>query len=635
MGEKVLVNFQPDGIRGEVDAGTSVLEAARLFGVNITGICGGKQVCGKCKVILNSKNSTVSPISFEEKSFLSEDELSEGVRLACMSSITGDTTIFIPVGSRVGSQRLQTEGRERDIKLAPLISKIQVKIPVSTISCQGSDEDLLKRVLFEKGFKDTIMGLDIARELPVNLRKNEHRVVVTLNKGKEIIDIEPDTKISPYYGLAVDIGTTKVACYLHDLKDGKLLQASSIMNPQIFYGEDILARVAHTLTSERGLEELHRIIIEGINQLINNLLDENEVSRNQIYEMTVVGNTVMHHLFLNITPEYLGVAPFSPSISGSMDIKARELNIEINPLGNVHMVPIIAGFVGSDCLAAILATGLYQKSSMNLLMDIGTNTEIVLSIGRDIHVCSCASGPAFEGAHIRNGMRASKGAIERARIDRTSWNVEYKTIDDGIAKGICGSGIVDLVAEMLRTGIIDSTGRIFTKNDNVKIRRRNGVSEFVVEFGENTITGKDIVITQKDIREIQKAKAAIYTGSSLLMKKNNVKPCEIDNIYIAGAFGNYLDPENMRTIGMFPDFTLDKIIGVGNAAGTGSRMVLLSEHIRNDAFTIKQNIKYTELAAESNFMNEYTTALNMPHQDLDLFPLTMNKLLKSDFKTNH
>jgi len=602
-----------------------------LFGVNITGICGGKQVCGKCKVIIDFKKNVISPVSPEEEGLLTQEELSDGVRLACMTLLKGNSTIFIPIGSRVGSQRLQTWGQEIDFDVAPLIRKISVRVPESTVSQQSSDADLLEKVLIEKGYKDPKFSLDIVRMLPTTLRKGGHRMMVTLNGEDEIIDLESGSAITPMFGLAVDIGTTKVACYLHDLENGELIEASSMMNPQIFYGEDILTRISHAFTYEEGLKDLHQTIVEGLNKLIENLLKARGISKNLLYEMTVVGNTVMHHLFLNITPRHLAAAPFSPSISGTMNIKARELGIGINPLGNVHMLPIVSGFVGSDCLAAILATGLQEKNAINLLLDVGTNTEIVLSVDRILNVCSCASGPAFEGAHIRNGMRASEGAIERAWIDVNTLDVEYTTIEEGMAKGICGSGVVDLIAEMLRTGILDKTGRIYAKPGNNRFRKRGGVSEFIVEFGSKTVTGNDIVITQKDVREIQKAKAAIYTGSSILLKKSKIKPEEIENVYIAGAFGNYMDPENIRTIGMFPDFTIDSIIGVGNAAGTGSRMVLLSKNVRDEAIKISQNINYVELAAEPNFMIEYTNALDIPHRNLNLFPLTMKKLSKTKF----
>ncbi len=632
MGRRIQVNFQPEGIHGEVDVGTSVLEAARLFGVDISGICGGKQVCGKCKVIIDFKKNVVSPVSPQEEGLLTQEELSEGVRLACMTLLKGNSTIFIPIGSRVGSQRLQTWGQEIDFDLMPLIKKISVRVPQSTVSQQSSDADLLEKVLIEEGFKNPKFSLDIVRMLPITLRKGSHRMIVTLNGENEIIDLESGSAITPMYGLAVDIGTTKVACYLHDLKNGELVESSSMMNPQIFYGEDILTRISHAFTYEKGLKDLHQTIVEGLNKLIEKLLGARGILKNHLYEMTVVGNTVMHHLFLDVTPRHLAVAPFSPSISGSLNIKARELGIGINPLGNIHMLPIVSGFVGSDCLAAILATGLQEKNGSNLLLDVGTNTEIVLSVDRTLNVCSCASGPAFEGAHIRNGMRASEGAIERAWIDVNTMDVEYTTIDRGKAKGICGSGVVDLIAEMLRAGIIDTTGRIYTKPSSNRFKERGGVSEFIVEFGSKTVTGNDIVITQKDVREIQKAKAAIYTGSSILLKKNFVKPDEIENVYVAGAFGNYLDPENIRTIGMFPDFAIDRIIGVGNAAGTGSRMVLLSKNVRDEAINLSKNINYIELAAEPNFMAEYTNALNLPHKNLSLFPLTMKKLSESNFQ---
>lgn len=452
---------------------------------------------------------------------------------------------------------------------------------------------------------------------------------------REIIDVEAGSTSDRKFGLAVDVGTTKIAGYLIDLNEGTTLSVGSIMNPQIPFGEDIITRINYTLTKPEGLRELHESIISGINQMIRDVCLRADVSREEVYEMTVAGNTAMHHLFLNIAPKYLASSPYTPTISGPMDVEACKLGIDINPGGNVHALPIIAGFVGSDCVADILATGIDQSEDTCFLIDVGTNTEIVAAKGTELAACSCASGPAFEGAHIKHGMRAASGAIERAWIDEDSLDVKYLTIENMEPKGICGSGMVDLLAEMLKAGIIDSTGRIQFRGDDLRVRAGEDVNEFVVVRGADTAMGEDIVLTQRDVREIQKAKGAVYTGASILMRRMRVAIDDVDEIFVAGAFGNYLDPENMRTIGMLPDFSIDRVVGVGNAAGTGTRMALLSRKTRRRANEILRKVRYVELAADPSFQEEYIKSLNLPHIDMQRFPRTMEKLRGSHFKAIH
>ncbi len=633
---EALITFQPDGIRGKVARGKTVMEAALMMGVEIASICGGNQACGKCKVILKTVRGSTPPITVRERQHLSEDDIGMGLRLACAAKVLGDTTVIVPVGSRRGEQRLQTEGIETQVEVDPFVEKITLRLREPSISTHESDEDILIETLMrERGCGELEFGLEAARCLSLAAREGKRIVTVSLFDGREIIGVEAGSTSDRLFGLAVDIGTTKLACYLVDLNDGATMSVSSMMNPQIPFGEDVISRINYTINKPEGLRELHEIVVHGTNRMIQDACSRAGVSQEEVYEMTVAGNTVMHHLFLNIPPRSLAFSPYTPAFSDPKDIEPPELGIGINPNGNVHALPIIAGFVGSDCVAGILATGIHQSENTNFLIDVGTNTEIVVATDMELAACSCASGPAFEGAHIRHGMRAASGAIERVWIDKGSLGVKFLTIDDETPRGICGSGIVDLLAEMLKGGIIDSTGRISSTNDNPRIREGGGGMEFVVVEKEDTAIDQDIVLTQRDVRELQKAKGAMYTGASILMRHMGVNPDDVDNVYIAGAFGNYLDPENMMAMGMLPDFPIGRVTGVGNAAGTGARMTLLSRKERRRADEIRRNIKYIELASDPSFQNEYIKSLNLPHMETERFPRTMERLRNSRFRVRH
>ncbi len=626
-----LVTYQPDGKHGQVPKGTTVMEAAQGMGVEISTICGGKKACGKCRVLTNPSDGGMSPITEEERKILSQDELGRGVRLACAVRIMGDTTVIVPESSRRGRQRLQTDGIDTPVDLDPMIKKITLKLIKPTINSQKSDEAILMSALKEHhGIKNPTLTLEAARKLPAAVREGGWTVTVTLHNRSHIIDIEAGATTHNAKGLAVDIGTTKMACYLLDLHDGRLLSVASMMNPQISYGEDILTRVMHIVNNPTGQRELHECVIEGINQMIDDACSKAGAHRRDIYEMTVAGNSVMNHLFLDIPPTYLASSPYTPAISSPLNLNANELGININPTGRIHTMPLIAGFIGSDCVAAILATGIHASQDNALLIDVGTNTEIVVAKGKEMVACSCASGPAFEGAHIKHGMRASSGAIERAWINDDTTKAEYLTVDDDKPRGICGSGLIDLMAELLKAGVINPTGRMLTTDPNVR-RGPDGLEYVVVESDASALR-EDIVLTQKDVRELQKAKAAVYTGASILMKRMEIKTEDVERIYLSGAFGNYLDPENMMTVGMLPEFSLKKIVGVGNAAGTGTRMALLSGKERRRAEEISKNVRYHELAADPLFTEEYMKSLNMPHLDLGRFPSTVERLKNSRFK---
>lgn len=581
-----------------------LLDILNNSGIKIEAICGGKGKCGKCKVIVNNPES-VNGITPEEKKILSEDEIKKGVRLSCLVNVIDDVTIEIPDSSLQKEQMILCEGISKKIKFDPClkIKKIQIQKPI--LGGGWSLVDLIKNELKEKNLSIEYPALKkLSNKLTLDY---DIRIIEYENEIIGISDME-----QKLYGIAVDIGTTTVVTYLIDMETGELIDIESILNPQIRYGEDVISRITYSM--KNGVDIVHGAIVDGINLMIGILCERNNIPYDSIYEMTAVGNTAMQHIFLNINPKSLSLSPFTPVISNSIDIKARDLGIRINPSGNVHVLPIVSGFVGADTVGVLLATEIYKNNEVSLAIDIGTNGELVLGNKDTMVSCSCAAGPALEGGHLQFGMRASTGAIESVFIEDNNFMPFYKTINNGNPRGICGSGIIDVVSEMLRVGLLDLSGRIIDR-DHERIRKNNstGQKEYVVEWKENTEIDKDIVITASDIREIQLAKGAIMTGINILLGKLKITVDDIENLYLAGAFGNYIDIKNAIEIGLIPNMPLDKIKPVGNAAGEGAKISLLSKEKRIEENIINKKIDYIELAAENNFNEEFVKSLKFPY----------------------
>jgi uncharacterized 2Fe-2S/4Fe-4S cluster protein (DUF4445 family) len=442
---------------------------------------------------------------------------------------------------------------------------------------------------------------------------------------KEILDIRPG-RVDDLYGLAIDVGTTTVAGYLCNLRTGEVISTQSIMNPQIPYGEDVMSRITYTTAHQEGLEKIHRSIIDGLNQLIKTMMDDCHLHPEDILEISMVGNTAMHHLLLRLDPQYLGIPPFAPTIHQSMDVKARDLGLKVHPSANVHMLPIEAGFVGADNVGVLIAEEPYKQDKMVLIIDIGTNGELVLGNKERLLSSSCATGPALEGAHIKFGMRAAPGTIERVRIDPNTLEVNFKVIGEQHgqseskspkANGICGSGMIDAIAELFRSGVIDKGGGFKKNLSSPRLRKSDGEPEFVIAWKEETSIERDITITQKDVRNVQLAKAALYAGAKLMMKRLGIET--LYKIILAGAFGSYIDPEKAMVLGMFPDCDLTNVYAVGNAAGEGARFALLNREKRVEADEIARRVEYVELTLEENFQKEFIDALQIPHAK-DSFP---------------
>lgn len=539
-------------------------------------------------------------------------------------------TIKIPESSRTGKQRLQIEGIETQIKPEPSVKKFNIEIPPPTLEDPRSDYDRILEAVNKKlhiSISDLNMDFQLVKNLAKKLRESDWDCVVTLWRNK-IIDIEPrqikqdKEEKNNVFGYAVDIGTTKLAGYLVDLISGKVLAAGSLMNPQIQYGEDVISRLNYP-----DQEILQNAVIDALNKILEDLIERTDINRNEIYEMTVVGNTVMHHIFLGIDPLYLGRSPYPPVLRKSVVLNAGDMKININPNGKIFVLPTIAGFVGADTIGVILSSEIYKKEKINIAVDIGTNTEIVIGNKDMLITVSCASGPAFEGAHIKYGMRARSGSIEKIEINPGTLDVKYKTIDNEPPIGICGSGMIDLVAEMLKVGIID-VGGIFNQNiSNPRIREKDGMKEFVVVPVNDSAIKEDITFSFKDVNQVVLAKAAIQTGFKILLQAMNIDKSDIETLFVAGAFGSYINKESARMIGIFPEIDLSKIKVIGNAAGTGARMCLVSESAKKIAEEYSTKIKYLELGINENFQKIFLNSNIIPYADLDEFP-EMSEILK-------
>lgn len=627
VSKKVMVRFEPQGRKISVEQGSTILEVAQKAGIGIRSECGGRGLCGKCLVIVEDQ-SNLNPTSIIELQRIPIDKLKLGYRLACRSIVKGDVTVFIPPESRIEARRILSEGTEESFMLDPSIKKIYISLPKPSLQDVTPDLERLCYALREIGIVDIDIDHRLIQVLSSILRQADWKVTITLWMDKEIIAIEEGDRTNEIYGVSVDIGTSKIVLHLVNLVSGKTISVKSMENPQIAYGEDVISRINYASFKGEGLRRLQEVVVEAINSLIGEACREAGVENDNIYEITVVGNTAMHHIFLGYSPKQLATAPYVPVVKRPINVKAERLNLKVNPLANVHVLPIIAGFVGADAVADVLATRIHELDEISLLIDIGTNSEVFIGNREDIISCSCAAGPAFEGMHIEHGMKAVTGAIEKVRINPRDYEVDYETINGAKPVGICGSAIIDAIAEMFKCGIIDSRGHFKRDVQSKRLRTENGVLKFVIAWKEETGTGHDITISERDIQEIILAKAAIHTGISILMKEKNLKEQDLDRIYVAGAFGNYLNPESALFIGLFPDVDLGKIRFVGNAAIAGAKLCLLSKHMRKNAEYLSNTIRYVELTIHPDFHREFVEALFIPHRDINRYPTVARYLGK-------
>ena len=670
--DKARLIFQPSGRRGEVEKGMTIIEASRRVGVDIEALCGEKKVCGKCKVRIEegfyekygiqSSRNNVSPWMEEEEKFVNAEQRELGYRLGCCAKIEGDLLIFVPEESRAGKQVVSKAARDIPIDWNPAVKEYYVEVIEPTFEHPTGDFERLQDELNRQfALRDLNIDYWALMKMPARLRdKRRWAMTVSVWMDKEIIRVLPGKREGANYGLAVDIGTTTVAAYFCNLKTMEVIETVSMMNPQCKYGEDVMSRITYHMMNEDGLERMSNDMIEGLNTLVKQAVEstyppkkkkkvkegeqvietwEEVPEEGKIYlrlepkdivDMTIVCNTAMHHILLKLDPEFVGLAPFPPVIHRSLDIKARDLKIKINDSAYVHVLPNEAGFVGADNVGVLIAEAPYKSDEIQLLIDIGTNGELVLGNKEKLISSSCATGPALEGAQLAYGMRAAPGAIERIKINPETHETDYKVIgrdawlsfskpEEMKTKGICGSGILDVLAELYTAGVIMKSG-VFNKTQKSNRFRLNADTkqpEFVIAWANETSIERDVVITQKDVRQIQLAKGALYTGCKLMMRKMNID--KVDVVKIAGAFGTHVDRTKALIMGLFPDCPIEKILSVGNAAGDGARAALLNREKRVEANWVSRNVEYIELTVEKDFQVQFMESMQIPHMK-DAFP---------------
>jgi uncharacterized 2Fe-2S/4Fe-4S cluster protein (DUF4445 family) len=681
MTQKHNIILQPSGSRGQVEEGQSIRSAARDLGVEIESICAENATCGKCMVLIeegrfekynmDSRRENVSPVTNEEAAYfarrpklLKDKGWQVGqVRLSCQCKIQGDVLINVPEESRGNKQIVRKSATQREIEIKPSIRKYLVSMSPPNLERPIADWERLAKGLetsmrlVRRGeenlprWSDFTVDYTCLRTLSSTLREAKWNVTVSVWQDKEVMQVQAGYH-EESYGAAVDIGSTTVALYLCNLRTGEILAAESEMNPQIVYGEDVMSRIQYTIEHKDGLEKLHKAIIATLNKLLKQAVksanvkvrDEiaslgldtpfaqnaqgystsprNDIKVEDILEMVLVGNSTMHHLLLNLPPKDLGLAPFVPAIHKSVDVKARELGLHINSAGNIHVLPTIASFVGADTSAMILAEEPHKQDENWLLIDVGTNAELVLGNRKRLLCTSTPTGPALEGAHVEYGMRAAPGAMERIEIDEKTLEPRYKVIGVdgwntdhaefiGKVKGICGSAIIDGVAELFRAGIVDSRGKFKKELKSDRIRQGESGWEYVIAWAEETSIGRDIPMTQQDVRQIQLAKAALFVAARTLMKRFGLE--SPDKIILAGGFGSFIDKEKAMLIGLIPDCALDNVYAIGNAAGDGARIALLNVEKRREIESVTRKVERFELPTDPEFQNQFMLATSFPH----------------------
>ena len=587
------IDFEPAGKSGKCKGNQSLLDCAHQVGVGIVNICGGHGRCNCCKVQI--LEGAVSEPTASELKIFSSQEVKKGWRLACQTYPEGDAKLLVPPESMTTMQRLQVEGFEIAVTPDSLVHSYNVCLPAPSMSDLQADVERILGGLNNKRIHCNNIDIEVLKNISHLLRSWDWKAKVFV-RGSEVVAIGPQS--NRQLGLAVDLGSTKIATYLIDLESGETLAARGVMNPQFAYGDDIITRLSFVLEKRGGGKLMQKLVIDELNRLLVALCTEVDAQPDEVVEAVIVGNTAMHHLLLKLSVAQLAYAPYIPVVKAALDIKARDLGLDIAPGAYVHILPNIAGFVGADHVAMLLSTKtIWQKEDLALAIDIGTNSEVSLISNGEISTLSCASGPAFEGAEIKDGIRATSGAIERLRISNDA--IDYLTIDEAKPAGICGSGILDTVAQLGLAGVVDKSGRMLSNHP--RVRNNKGQREFVIvrEGERNGLPA--ITITQRDVRAIQLAKGAVRSGVQVLLAAQNRSSEEIKRVIIAGAFGSYIDVSSAMTIGMLPSLPLNRFEQVGNAAGTGAKLALVSRSKVAEAQQIASEVHYTELAAVPDY----------------------------------
>ncbi len=606
-GDSITITFQPVGTRVVVSAGSTVLEAGREAGLILAANCGGNGLCGRCRVSVLGEN--IPAATEVECSVLSREEIDAGQRLACRARLPGDTAVHVPRTTLGNQQRLQLDGEKKNVRLDACVRRHPIEALAPSLDDSLSDFSRVAQILNSEPGRQTRWHASIRtiRRLSRLARESAWRFTV-FSRGDEVIGFTGAGKHP--LGVAVDLGCTKIAAYLLDLENGDQLAACGIPNPQISYGEDLISRLVLARQGREKSLELARAVQRGITELIESLADQANVELSQIADICIVGNTAMSHLLLELPVDGLLAAPFIAATASAVDARVREIGIDLPNDICMHVLPAIGAFVGADHVAMILANGLHRSSHVALGIDIGTNTEIVLhKPDRELLlIASCPSGPTFEGGHIRHGMRAAPGAIERVLFTEDSLAV--KTIDDLPPIGLCGSGVIDAIAQLRQTGAIDYRGHL--QAGQPRVRQGELGNEYVLVEAKDSGHGKDIVITQQDISEVQLAKAAVAASIKTLLRLSNTREEEIGEMVLAGAFGTYLDVDSSVAIGLLPKLPNASCIQAGNSAGTGAKMALVSRTMRDEAGQIARRAVRIELKQQKDFNRELALATRFP-----------------------
>lgn len=626
--DKVRVTFHPKDTSVEVGHGATVLEAAAAAGVSIASICGGDGICGKCRVIIQSGEVDTDPTTL-----LTREEIQQGYALACMTRLVADTEVIVPPESRAeGAQILIDEDARRFraffpttdkptfFRHDPVVQKLYLELPPPTLednlACQ---ERLFREIRRHIDSPVMQMGLKVLRSLPAVNREHKWRVTTTVGRRggtTEVIQVEPGDRTERSYGVAIDVGTSTVVAHLVDLSTSEMIDAEACYNSQVVFGGEVTRRI---IQAEReGTKALRDAVVGDINNLISALVTRQPVELHDIVTLMAAGNTTMLHFLLGLDPSHIRKSPYIPTTTVPPPVRASEVGIKINPRGLLYVMPSIGSWVGGDVTAGILATGLYKSNQLTMLIDIGTNAEIVLGNRDWMMSCAASAGPAFEGSGVKCGMRASRGAIERVTVD-SDGRVDVRTIGDAMPEGICGSGLIDAIAGLYQVGILDRSGNLLPDSSS-RVRESEGQLEFVlVAEGENGAT-RDIVIAQPDIENLLRAKAAIYSGAKVLLDVMHHSFEDVEQLLVAGGFGNYLDRAKAMTLGMIPDIPLERIRFVGNTSLIGAKMALLSSEAYERCFEIAKSTTYYDLITYPNYYEEFMSAKFLPHTNLDLFP---------------
>ena len=607
------VTFQPDGRNVFVLEGANLVEAAGQAGIVLNQPCGGQGTCGKCEVQVTE--DAPAPTA-AEREHLTDEEIEEGTRLACQVTVEGDIKVWVPDESRFFEQHILTEGVGEGYTFDPPLQKRCVNVSAPTVEDQRSYVDRLKEALADDG-QELEMDLPLIRSLPELAGDGDYTATAVLKDGG-IQWIEGGDTTDRAAGIALDIGTTTVVGTLINLVNGRSEAVASRTNPQVSLGDDVVSRIKYAGEHPDGLKKLRKRLITCINDLIEELLAESGVEQRGVYEVVMVGNATMNHIFLGLDPASLGRAPYVAVLRSAADLQAREVGLDLERYATLHTLPNIAGFVGADTVGVVLASGMHRNEEISLAIDIGTNGEVVVGNKDHLVACSCAAGPAFEGARIKHGMRAADGAISKVLINDEG--IEVSVIGGGRASGICGSGLIDAVAELLRAGVINPQGRI-SPAEEVPAR----VAESVIEVdGEPAVilvdeyqskTGEPVLLTQKDVRELQLGKAAIRAGVEVACAHYGVDVKDLSSVLMAGGLGNFIRRSNALGMGLLPQVPAERIECIGNAASAGGRMALMCRSCRRQAEQISRSTEYLELAGRADFQKLFAEHMVFPEPD--------------------